>query len=932
MKLNNSSSEKKIIKSPKVNSKDFPSREMVKFLFYDETSLDFDKNLIISISPSILDNIPKCNQYYIIRAPYGITKEDFSTFLYIYSNISYHTGPQIGSNSKKLFSILKLMDFFNNEKFNIQIITHIIIPEINSNIAIDLIIFSYDKLCFFSEHGKEADNAYFELFYQALEELSKNEMMIIRNIDKLKSLDEKIIEELITKTFRNLIFGKYLIEKNEDSSNNINNNEHHSDINQMNYFEDNEIGSRDFSKRKNIEEAKNNNDNIKIINLNNLKNLINFLMRINNLDNIFSLLTKEYMSLLSSETINELQSMPNPSFQVKIPLAIYENYYEEFPLDININNQLLILVIFYKIGDKSINACIKLSTYKKEKNKKQNKENEMQKNKYSFEVLTFLTNVFVTKGHEKKVITIQNNLTSLTNNKSMYSILKIPYFNSEIKYSNSTSNSYSNSNNDNNSLTIKNNEKFENNDFFLITVQIKLCYIYSVVSSYLLQDFSEYVNDKNISKLSKQLFILLLKNQKLNKKNENNLIKSILLWLDDEINIKEDISEVFYLIKWDEIDDDLIFELLIKYSHIILNDDSLENFFLDIYLNKFGQNKKVESIILKLFKAIKRIEYHKLFGQIKKDIKIIENMKTQKIKDDINFKDLSYNNKKQKNNEIEKKYSNDYAQTDPNIQIVGDGILRNIEEKKDNNLKKQDCIWNLSRIKNFVKDKNSCYNSQSNSFNRILKNNKLLKNEIDKKENNIKSQSKSKTKSNKISKQKKDKYENKLKEDNIKINNIKITNKNKEKNEIGLKENNKKEKHKIKKSKSNKILNNNKTDKKDNYNISVMKKHDSKIKEMLIFPYNFSTIKKFDNNIKKINSPNVNFNSKNFSKNYKSNRYIKNNLNLTNRQIYSENNTLRNSVKNSDNNNTTARTKAYSENKIKINLGIIKEIYFLNNV
>ena len=111
-----------------------------------------------------------------------------------------------------------------------------------------------------------------------------------------------------------------------------------------------------------------------------------------------------------------------------------------------------------------------------------------------------------------------------------------------------------------------------------------------------------------------------------------------------------------------------------------------------------------------------------------------------------------------------------------------------------------------------------------------------------------------------------------------------------------------------------------------------MKKHDSKIKEMLIFPYNFSTIKKFDNNIKKINSPNVNFNSKNFNKNYKSNRYIKNNLNLTNRQIYSENNTLRNSVKNSDNNNTTARTKAYSENKIKINLGIIKEIYFLNNV
>ena len=942
MKLNNSSSEKKIIRAPNENFKESPSREMVKFLFYDETSLDFDKNLIISMSPSILENIPKCNQYYILRAPYGITKDDFSTFLYIYSNISYHTGPQIGSNSKKLFSILKLMDFFNNEKFNIQIITNIILPELNSNIAIDLIIFSYDKLCYFSEHGKEADNAYFELFYQALEELSKNEMMIIRNIDKLKSLDAKIIEELIQKTFRNLIFGKYLIEKNEDSGiNNSNNNDHiHSDINQMNYFEDNEIGSGDFNKRKNIEEAKNSNDNTKIIKLKNLKNLIYFLMKINNLDNIFSLLTKEYMSLLSSETISELQSMPNPSFQVKIPLAIYENYYEEFPLDININNQLLILLIFYKMGDKSINACIKLSTYKKEKNKIQNenKDNEKSKNKYNFEVLTFLTNVFVTKGQERKVLTIQNNLTSLTNNKSMYSILKIPYFSSEIKYSNSTSNTYSNTYNDNNNNSVsKNNEKIDNDDFFLITVQIKLCYIYSVVSSYLLQDFNEYVNDKNISKLSKQLFILLIKNQKLNKKNENNLIKTILLWLDDEINIKEDISEVFYLIKWEEIDDDLIFELLIKYSHIILNDDSLENYFLDIYLNKFGQNKIVESVILKLFKAIKKIEYHKLFGQIKKDIKIIENLKTQKIKDEINFKELSNNSKKHKNTEIEKKYSNHYAQTDPGIysNIEKGGVLKNIEEKKDNSVKKQDCFWNISRIKNLVKDQNSYNTSKTNSLNNTIKD-KKLKNENDKKENHIKS----KNKSNKINSKNIDKNKNKPKEENININTdlIKNTNKNKEiynrYKTVDIKEK-EKDKNIIKRSKYNKSSNNNKTDKKENYNISVMKKPDSKIKEMLIFPYNFSTIKKFENNIKKINTPNINFNTKFLSRNNKSNRYMKNNINLSNRQINFENNnfnTGRINSKNLDNNNKiTTRSKAHSENKIKINLGIIKEICFLNN-
>ena len=938
MNIINPSQEKKILKSPNEKS----NKEKVKFLFYDETSLDFDKNLIASMSPSILENIPKYNNYYIIRAPYGITKEDFSTFLFIYSNISYHNGPQIiGSNCKKLFSILKLMDFFNNEKFNIQIITYIIIPELNSNIAIDLIIFSYDKLCYFSERGREADNAYFELFYQALEELSKNEMMIIKNIDKLKSLDTKIIEELIQKTFRNLIFGKYLIEKKEDSTINNNHNSNIDNINQMNYFDENEV-TGDYFERKKLEEAKNNNnssnDNSKIINLNNLKNLIDFLIKINNLDNIFSLLTKEYMSLLSSESISEIQSMPNPSFQVKIPITLYENYYEEFPLDININNQILTLVIFYKIGDKSINACIKLSSKTKEKNKIINSVNY---NKYSFEILTFLTNVVVTKGKDQK-ITTQNNLTSLTNNKSMYSILKIPHFNVEINHANSNENTlrnlniyYSDLNNNTTCIGVSNIDK--DNDFFMITVQIKLCYIYSVISSYLLQDFNNYANDKNISKLSKQLFILLLKNQKLNKKNENNLVKSILLWLDDEINIKEDISEVFYLIKWEEIDDDLIFELLIKYSHIILNDDSLENYFLDIYLNKFGQNKIVESVILKLFKAIKKIEYHKLFGQIKKDIKIIENLKTQKIKDEINFKELSNNSKKHKNTEIEKKYSNHYAQTDPGIysNIEKGGVLKNIEEKKDNSVKKQDCFWNISRIKNLVKDQNSYNTSKTNSLNNTIKD-KKLKNENDKKENHTKS----KNKSNKINSKNIDKNKNKPKEENINTNTdiIKNTNKNKEiynrYKTVDIKEK-EKDKNIIKRSKSNKSSNNNKIDKKENYNISVMKKPDSKIKEMLIFPYNFSTIKKFENNIKKINAPNINFNTKFLSRNNKSNRYMKNNINLSNRQINFENNnfnTGRNNSKNLDNNNKiTTRSKAHSENKIKINLGIIKEICFLNN-
>ena len=228
------------------------TNERIKFIFYDLSSSEYDLKIILPISPSIIKNIQKSNGVYTIRAPYGITKKDIELFISIYSDINFKNPSKIiGNNIKKLFSLLKLMDFFGNEKFNVQIISDIIIPELNSDIAVELLIFSYDKLCYFSELKKEIDNAYFELFYQSLEILSKNENEIIKNMDKLKNLDGKIIEELIQKTFRKFIFGKYLIEKDDDIKNN--------EIND-NYFEDNEIGSIDFYQWQRKEHMKMDND------------------------------------------------------------------------------------------------------------------------------------------------------------------------------------------------------------------------------------------------------------------------------------------------------------------------------------------------------------------------------------------------------------------------------------------------------------------------------------------------------------------------------------------------------------------------------------------------------------------------------------------------------------------------------------------------
>ena len=853
-------------------------KENIKFIFYDLTSSEYDKNLIISLSPSLLNNIQKSNEIYTIRAPYGITKEDLELFLYIFSNINFNNSPKIiGKNIKRLFSILKLMDFFGNEKLNVQIITRIIIPELNGDIAVELLIFSYDKLSYFSELKKEADNAYFELFYQSLEELSKNEQVIIKNIDKLKTLDNKIIEELVQKTFRKLIFGKYVIEKDDEIENN--------EIND-NYFDENEIGSIDFYQWQKMEQKKV--DKNKKININNLNNLISLLLQKNHLDNIFSLLTREYMYLLSSESINELQNLPNPNFQTKIPISIYENYYDEFPLDININNQLLILVVYYKKGDKSINACIKLSKNRKEGIKNLDENDNV---KYCFEILTFLTSVKIIKGYDNKnVIAIQNNLTSLTNNKSMYSILKIPHFNIENE-------------------NTKNKSKNNSEDFFLLTLRISLCDIYSVVTSYLLHDFDKYITDKNIPKLTKQLFVLLLKNPKLNKKNENDIVKCILLWLNDEINLKEDISEIFYLIKWEEVDDELIFELLFKYSHVILNDISLENLFLEIYINKYKKsNGNVEILFKTLFKVIKRMEYHKLFFQIKKDEKIIENYLNKNNIKDINEKNKEKSTKNKKRNYIEK--SDKCIQTDffeenkkrvnNSFRIIDNNMgNKNNNENKDKSLKKQKCDLNLTKIKSFIGNKN-------NNKNLITKEMKNKKNENHKPKSNSNKKTNRGEKNNIKSIKERNKSKNSPKNESYKFNssiqssNIKMDLEKKNQNQI--------------KNKKSSIKN----------NISLIKKpkSNSKIKEMQIFPVNFSSLKRFQ----KTNKSDTNKIKQN--KEYKA---CNTTIDDEKKQKHNESKKYHSERMSEKNNGKKYISRIYSEKKVKISFGIVKEICFMNN-
>ena len=186
----------------------------------------------------------------------------------------------------------------------------------------------------------------------------------------------------------------------------------------------------------------------------------------------------------------------------------------------------------------------------------------------------------------------------------------------------------------------------------------------------------------------------------------------------------------------------------------------------------------------------------------------------------------------------EKKYSNQYTQTEPSCSSRE--ASPSLGEKNSNSDKKKtDNFFNMVKAKNLIKNKNVSQSPPTSSninskTKRVLKKNKIVNNEIPK----------SKKKASKSTQKSFDNTNNKIID--------KIINKSKESHSRFKPSNFKsKERNIMKNSKSIQDLSY-KKERKDNinkkiYNISVVKNSDSRIKEMLIFPYNFSVLKKFKN-------------------------------------------------------------------------------------
>ena len=722
----------------------------IQFSFYNKESIDYDYNLIYSINPKIILTKSKINESgkYIISLPQIIKKDDLVEFLLLYmKNNKFEDSANFFNESRNKFislindkdkfeSLLEMLIFFNNETYTNFLINNIFIPELKKEKIIKYLLFSYRLIKLNKNDDCEISSSYMNLFNLCLDKIENDEKYIINNYVHLKILGKEKIRKIIDKIFYNLIYSNCLLnldEESDDESLDIVVSDEDSNMNEtsiLNENNNNEIVWNKFNEdsEENFGICYNNNginrsftslkkNNSHILNIKDYRKLITILMDISNNHNIYELLSYEYINILSQEKIYDLNGYGKKNFfQKKIYLNNIKNnnlIYEEIPLDIIINNKTVFFVIFFQPFERAINVCIKLKDNKIPGDNKLFKH--LDDGDYCFKLFTFYITVQISKGHNIFSNKKHSTVISLTNNKSMYNIFKSS-INNEFP------------------LDKYNNEGSE--QYFMIKSEIKICSIYTAIISYLLQDFNSFYKDEHLSKISKQLFILIMNNKYLDKKNSNDIVNSILIWLNDDANIKEDITEIFYNINWESVDEALIFELMVKYAHFIINNESLQIMFSKIFEEKYGGGEMIKNLINNILSASKKINYEQIFTQMKRNVKFnnafinhnsyyvmnnnyINNEKSgNNVDGGLNNKQKSeskyQNNNNSINNEknivIRKNKSNDYKFIKGNNNIKN----KNIKDNKNINTNEQN-----KKNKNLIINYTNPTNVKKNQFKNI---------------------------------------------------------------------------------------------------------------------------------------------------------------------------------------------------------------------
>ena len=678
-------------------------KQQFTFIFEDKKKYTISSKQILCISSSFYYRHINNESKNKIEVPNKITYEIFDEFIKVIKEQISNENKFVIKNTTNILQFIELSEFFENDNFTMFLISEYIICDdikINKNEAYALLIMSFNKLNKLNINDKynndeDLENTWLDLFLKSLEIVGINLLYFFEQ-GKLDIFDKKIIDELYEKFFMNLISSNYLINLNENSNDNDINNKKDDEIdvdcntNIINKEEKNGKNSNKLNKKENI------------INLNTLRKMVEYLMNRRAQSNFFCLLSNEFMKISSEESLSEINALPNPTFLLKLDINDIENYYEEFEIENQINNeeQKVVVVINYKKIEDSFNISLKLANINKQHNK--NNKNIVTN---KLDILTFLTVSSIEELNVK-----QNNIKSISNNKSKQEIFKINNFSKLLS--------------------------FINKKYLTLKIYLKSCFIHSMLCNYLFYDFENFYNNKSIYKITKNLLSIIIEKRfqhNIIDKNTDKVILCLLNWLDNEINIKENISEIIENIPWDNISLPLLFDFIIKCGKNI-SEKQLENIFLNSLKGRNQNYKGKENfnqyIMKSLFIASKNVDYITLF---------CDNIKMKKFKsyETINYERITQNENLQKNFNIKnKKY--EQSNSIKNINKIDDNdslIMENTYMKQNkstsnlhyikiDNSKKNEIVLNITKF-NITNSSKEKINKQPKKISNIYYNNNI---------------------------------------------------------------------------------------------------------------------------------------------------------------------------------------------------------------
>lgn len=597
----------------------------IQFRFSGSNTLSssFHSSFLQDINPKYFSSFSQSNDY-IITLPSFINDKILQDFIFVSKNGIGEYEDELSPNMKHILSLIKVSEYFQCEKISIELLNLVVKSYktfLDGDIAFLFLLISYRKLTYCSSLKKECDNIWFELFYICLEKIGNNIQIVTSNYNTIikRYFDKKIIEEIVNKVFEFLILGNFILIQGDTVSGSHNTLGYGDEEGNPNICDDsNKCSGLDLND-KNVPKSN-------FISLKEIEKLLNIISDLRNQKNFFDLMNNEYRIINSNDTIQELSQMPVPTLMIRLPKSVDNNYYEEeYPIDINLNGKQIMFAIWYKSLDDTLYISIKLS-------------GDSNDDKLCFKMFTVLTVVKLTNESNEILNSSgnQENINYLSNIKNTYTIFKLSNY---TKIINEYSNTPANGVNVNKYLSIK--------------IYFKLCYIHSVLASFLLKNFESLSKDENIRKLPKNIFWLILKNKYLNVKTENEIVKALGLWLDDDLNVKEDISEILNYIQWDKVDRPFLFEFLIKYYNLFTNKEEVTN----IISNNCGTN--FENVFKWIFEASKKINYPKIIREVKQRnafefINTIDNIKREYSKKEespstVKTNNIGKNIKKEKN-------------------------------------------------------------------------------------------------------------------------------------------------------------------------------------------------------------------------------------------------------------------------------------------